>query len=381
MTSGFAPEFLILLGVDIFLGASILTVLLDKHFPPALPYIMDAGALIGFGELVSGPSFIGSFSNELQFYYSFAYALISVLTLFAINLYLLFLSRRPFESAVVGVFATIPSGLGILYFTSAFVNGSTVSLPIVPVIPIEGVYALFGISVALIIFSLVMFGRHPKPAVERERPKEEPIPASASEGQSGIPLVVQAAEKSPSSIEFENLPTPKREEGRVLPSSLSPSTGSADTTRDVSTDMASQGIEASGQAAPEGVSAGPASVKASSGRDPGGPSAESKPSNLQSSASVLVLRDDRHEYKQRLVDSIRFFEKAVNHPVSINTGILPDALKGTRSAYLTPGGMVLTEDSSGKTSSRSLFDFSTDEALKIMREAMKGLEGKVGQKS
>ena len=85
--------------------------------------------------------------------------MISVMTLFAINLYLLFLRKRPYESAMVGVFATVPSALGVLYFTSVFVNGLTVGLPIVPIVPIEGVYVLFGLSVGLIVFSLVVFGR------------------------------------------------------------------------------------------------------------------------------------------------------------------------------------------------------------------------------
>jgi hypothetical protein len=159
MASGFAPEFLILLGIDIFLGASIFTVLLDKHFPAPLPYVLEGASLIGFAELTAGPSFLNSFSLELQFYYSFAYAMISVLTLFATNLYLLFLRRRPFESAVLGICGTVPAGLGILYFTSAFVNGLTLSLPLVPVIPIEGVYAMFGLSIALVVLSLVFFRR------------------------------------------------------------------------------------------------------------------------------------------------------------------------------------------------------------------------------
>ncbi|MDG6988687.1 MAG: hypothetical protein JRN21_05100 [Nitrososphaerota archaeon] len=164
MTSGFAPEFLILIGIDIFLGASILTVLLDRHFPAPYPYVLDAAALIGFAELVSGPSLLTSLSTELQFYYSFAYAMLSVLTLFATNLYLLFVRRRPFESAILATCGTIPSGLGVLYFTSAFVNGLPVSLPFVPVIPIEGVYALFALSIGLVVFLLVVFGRKAKGA-------------------------------------------------------------------------------------------------------------------------------------------------------------------------------------------------------------------------
>jgi hypothetical protein len=187
MASGFAPEFLILAGIDIFLGSSILTVLLDRHFPGPLPYILEGGALVGFAELIAGPAFLTSFSIELQFYYSFIFAMISVLTLMAINLYLLFMRRRPFESGLLAICGTIPAGLGVFYFTSAFVNGMTLSLPLTPAIPIQEVYAMFGLSVALIAFSLAVFGRsrRPSPAAEsREKLEEEPVPLAADGARS-----------------------------------------------------------------------------------------------------------------------------------------------------------------------------------------------------
>jgi len=159
VTSGFAPEFLILIGIDVFLGASILTVLLDELFPAALPYILEMGALIGFGELLIGPSYVSNFPSELRFYYSFTYAVVSVMTLFGMNLYLLFLDWHPQASATVAVFGTMPSALGVLYFASAFVNGNSISLPMMPVISIEWIYVLFGISVLLILVVLVVFGR------------------------------------------------------------------------------------------------------------------------------------------------------------------------------------------------------------------------------
>lgn len=187
MASGFAPEFLILVGIDVFLGASILTVLLDKHFPGALPFVLEGGALIGFAELLAGATFLASFSLVLRFYYSFAFALIAVLTLFATNLYLLLLRKRPFESAVLGVFGTIPAGLGMLYFTSAFVNGMSLSLPLVPEIPIEGAYAMFGVSVVLVILSLFVFGRRVRPS-----PKEEP----ATENEEEAPIPARSARRS-----------------------------------------------------------------------------------------------------------------------------------------------------------------------------------------
>ena len=201
MASGFAPEFLILAGIDIFLGSSILTVLLDRHFPGPLPYILEGGALVGFAELIAGPAFLTSFSIELQFYYSFIFAMLSVLTLLATNLYLLFMRRRPFESGLLAICGTIPAGLGILYFTSAFVNGVTLSLPLVPAVPIQGVYAMFGLSVALIAFSLVVFGRNRRPSPGAEPTKEleeEPVQLPA-EGDRSVNADGDSTPGSPNS--------------------------------------------------------------------------------------------------------------------------------------------------------------------------------------
>ena len=187
MASGFAPEFLILAGIDIFLGSSILTVLLDRHFPGPLPYILEGGALVGFAELIADPASLTSFSIELQFYYSFIFAMMSVLTLMATNLYLLFMRRRPFESGLLAICGTIPAGLGVFYFTSAFVNGVTLSLPLTPAVPIQEVYAMFGLSVALVAFSLAVFGRsrRPSPAAEsREKLEEELVPLTADGARS-----------------------------------------------------------------------------------------------------------------------------------------------------------------------------------------------------
>lgn len=310
MASGFAPEFLILLGIDIFLGASILTVLLDRHFPSGVPYVLEGAALIGFAELMAGPTFLNSFSPELQFYYSFTFAMISVLTLFATNLYLLFLRRRPFESAVLGICGTIPAGLGILYFTSAFVNGATLSLPLVPVIPIEGVYAMFGLSIGLVIFSLVVFGRRIKPVIApeaAERPQEQPLIIRSAEGPGQVVLVEDP---------LADAPATRRDEGP-----------------------------------PKGVT------------------------DFSNSGTVLVKRVEDKEYAKRLVDAIKSFEKAVDHPVKVDPSLLGSTFKGAKKAYLSPAGILIVEDSKGKVTSTSIMDISTDEALQVMRQAMKGIVG------
>ena len=346
MASGFAPEFLILLGIDIFLGASILTVLLDRHFPGPYPYVLEGAALIGFAELMSGPSFLTSLSTELQFWYSFIYAMIAVLSLFGTNLYLLFLRRRAFESAILGICGTVPAGLGILYFTSAFVNGLTVSLPLIPAIPIEGVYAMFGLSIGLVVFSLVVFGRRKTaPSPLRERPIMSPIITRASGEASQLVMVEQ--------------PSPKIE----VATPAAPSDSGTDESTPQYQNQTSQKPDATEAAGPS-----------PGGDDRALPSMEA--GGVLSTETVLVKKVEQTDYSKRLLDAIRFFEKAVDHPVRFDPKLLQGTIKGARKAYLTPAGMMMVEDSSGKMITMSLVDISTEEALKVMREVMKEIKGK-----
>lgn len=362
MASGFAPEFLILVGVDIFLGASILTVLLDRHFPSPLPYILEGASLIGFAELMAGPSFLTSFSQALQFYYSFTYAMISVLTLFATNLYLLFLRKRPFESAVLGICGTIPAGLGILYFTSAFVNGLSLSLPLVPVIPIQGVYAMFGLSIGLVVFSLVVFGRKLRApsSGEGSEEKEEEAPVINRNAPQGSQVVL--VDSPPPVL----TPAPQPAKPTV------PSAGS--------NPPAPEGKGRAGPGQGDVPASGPSGhvSLASASSEPRAPEQRArKPAATASveNAGTLLLNEERAEYVKRLKDSIKFFEKAVGRPLSIDPKLLGGTVKEAKKAYLTSAGMLMVEDSKGKLASFSLMDISTEEALQVMREAMKELKG------
>jgi hypothetical protein len=97
---------------------------------------------------------------------------------------------------------------------------------------------------------------------------------------------------------------------------------------------------------------------------------------VPNSGTMLVKKVEMGQYAKRLVDSIKFFEKAVDHPVRIDPKLLGGTLRGARKAYLTPAGMLIVEDANGKSTSLSLLDISTDEALQVMRQAMKGLTGR-----
>ena len=95
----------------------------------------------------------------------------------------------------------------------------------------------------------------------------------------------------------------------------------------------------------------------------------------RASSTVLVEKPRDQAYARRLAESIRFFEKAVDHPVKLDPKLLQKTFPAVRRAYLTPTVVIMGEDSDGKTISLSLKDLPADEALKIMTEAMRSLGG------
>jgi len=88
LASPLQPEFFLLLGIDLFLAISLLTCLLDKHFPWQLPYLYQVGALAGFGNLLVSREFMSLFGEYMRFWYSFIYLVVALGNIIAINAYI-----------------------------------------------------------------------------------------------------------------------------------------------------------------------------------------------------------------------------------------------------------------------------------------------------
>jgi len=88
LASPLQPEFFLLLGIDLFLAISLLTCLLDKHFPWQLPYLYQVGALVGFGNLLASKEFMSLFGEYMRFWYSFMYLVVALGNIIAINAYI-----------------------------------------------------------------------------------------------------------------------------------------------------------------------------------------------------------------------------------------------------------------------------------------------------
>jgi len=156
MTVPFPPQFFILLGVDIFLGGSLATVIFDQEFPMWLPYSLDVCALAGFLQLYLGPNYLVGYPVNIQFYYSAAYASIAIMSLVVANLYLLLVKHERIISGVFAIMATVPSVLAMVYFVSAFVNDYVTPLPLFPLMPPDVIWGAFVAVVVILVIAMVI---------------------------------------------------------------------------------------------------------------------------------------------------------------------------------------------------------------------------------
>ena len=155
----FPPQFFILLGVDIFLGGSVVTVVFDEHFPTGLPYVLDFAALVGLIQLALTPQYLTGYPVEMQFYYSIAYAIAANLAIAGCNLYVTLVRRRWMAGGAFAVTATIPSALATPFFISAYVNDVVLPLPTMPLLPWAFVWGAFFGASALILAAMLAVNR------------------------------------------------------------------------------------------------------------------------------------------------------------------------------------------------------------------------------
>lgn len=160
MTILFAPQFFLVLGVDVFLGGSIVTALLDRYFPAPLPYIFDAAAIVGLAQLLMG-RMTPAMSPVATFYLDFGFALVAVLSALGAGLYLAFLGGRRRLGGLVGGLLALPAGAVVLYFAAAYVQGTSPALPWTPVVPLWAVVLLIASSTTIIVWATVRASRAP----------------------------------------------------------------------------------------------------------------------------------------------------------------------------------------------------------------------------
>ena len=150
------PEFIGILGIDIFLVLSILTCLFD--FPVFLQYVYHISAFIGFGQL--WVNYIFAFSEETRFFVCLAYLVIGLANIVFINGYVGSREKKILWTTSFLCCVTIPFVLTSFSAVSVYVNRVVISLPLLPLIPPEVIAAILvmcGIILAISLF-LSSFG-------------------------------------------------------------------------------------------------------------------------------------------------------------------------------------------------------------------------------
>jgi hypothetical protein len=132
MASPLQPEFFALVGIDFFLAISLLTCLLDKHFPWQIPYVYQLAALAGFGHLLVSREFITFFGGYMRFWYSLLYLIVALANIIAVNLYLGIIKRLMNYAKIFTFTVTFPALSLAVFFLSNYAEVAVHPLVIVP---------------------------------------------------------------------------------------------------------------------------------------------------------------------------------------------------------------------------------------------------------
>lgn len=148
------PEFLGILGIDVFLVLSILACLFD--FPVFIQYVYHISAYVGFLQL--WVNYVFAFSEETRFLICVAYLVIGLANIVFVNGYIAFRDKKNLWTASFLCSVTIPSVLISFSAASWYVNKVSISLPLLPLIPPEAIAAVLVLCAIVLAASLILSG-------------------------------------------------------------------------------------------------------------------------------------------------------------------------------------------------------------------------------
>jgi hypothetical protein len=134
------PEFFALLGLDLFLAISLLTCLLDRHFPWQLPYLYQLGALAGFGQLLVSREFITVFGEYMRFWYSLIYLIVALANIVAVNAYLGIVKKLLNYAKVIMFTVTFPAMTLSAFFIANYAEIAVHPLVMAPQVSWEATF-------------------------------------------------------------------------------------------------------------------------------------------------------------------------------------------------------------------------------------------------
>lgn len=151
-SSPLQPEFFALLGIDLFLAISLLTCLLDRHFPWQIPYVYQLAALAGFGQLLVSREFMPFFGEYMRFWYSLLYLVVALANIVAVNVYLGIIKRLLNYAKVFMFTVTFPALALATFFLSNYAEVAVHPLIMAPQMSLEATF------IAIVAFDVLVVG-------------------------------------------------------------------------------------------------------------------------------------------------------------------------------------------------------------------------------
>ncbi len=111
-----APEFFVLLGVNVFVAVSVICALLDRHLSAILQYIFQGAAVAGLAELLISQGLGG----EMRVWAGIVYVAFALSSLVAVNIRLAIVRRELNIAPVLSQMMTVPVLMIAALFRSPF---------------------------------------------------------------------------------------------------------------------------------------------------------------------------------------------------------------------------------------------------------------------
>ena len=126
---GLLPEFLTLLGIEIFASMSLVSVLLDRDIPSSAQWLFQGAAGLGLGQLVVTEGFgTSSVIDASRFWISIFYLTLSLCSVTGLNVYLATVRRKTAIALAFSGTITAPTVSVSVLFVSSYLSGVDVSL-------------------------------------------------------------------------------------------------------------------------------------------------------------------------------------------------------------------------------------------------------------
>jgi uncharacterized membrane protein YraQ (UPF0718 family) len=132
---GLLPEFLTLLGIEIFAAMSLVSVLLDRDVPSSVRWLFQGAAGLGLGQLVVTEGFgTSSVIDASRFWISIFYLTLSVCSVAGMNIYLAAVRRKTAIASVFSGTITAPTVNVSVIFVSSYLSGVDVSFTLLTIV-------------------------------------------------------------------------------------------------------------------------------------------------------------------------------------------------------------------------------------------------------